>query len=90
MRHNPLPNGESLPLNESAGSTAGPEGTIRFAYGQNPLTRPRPSAALSDLDAWRRILVDLGLVGQRDDRYDGYGYGNISARDPDDAHHHCI
>ena len=39
-------------------------------------------AEMAALDAWRSILHRLGLVGQRPDRYDGYGYGNVSARTP--------
>ncbi len=29
---------------------------------------------------WRHILFQLQLIGQSQDRYDGYGYGNISER----------
>ena len=32
------------------------------------------------LIAWREILVRLGLVGQDEARYDGAGFGNVSAR----------
>lgn len=32
------------------------------------------------LAAWREILVSIGLVGQHPARYEGFGYGNISAR----------
>ena len=33
-----------------------------------------------ELIAWRKILFDLGLIGQDPRRYDGAGYGNISVR----------
>lgn len=33
-----------------------------------------------ELLSWRRILFDLGLVGQDPLRYDGAGYGNMSCR----------
>ena len=32
------------------------------------------------LAAWREILAHLGLIGQDPARYEGYGYGNVSAR----------
>ena len=35
---------------------------------------------VSELSAWRSILKDLGLLGQTPERYDGYGFGNISMR----------
>ena len=61
-----------------------PEGTIHFAYDLQP-----PDSAVAEpiqyatLNAWRRILMDLGLVGQDADRYEGLGFGNLSARDPE-------
>lgn len=60
------------------------EGIIRFAYDLQP-----PGGALiadaqfRDLSAWRLLLRRLDLLGQRSDRYDGLGYGNLSARDPE-------
>ncbi len=38
------------------------------------------SQAIGELLAWRRILFELRLIGRQADRYDGAGYGNISAR----------
>jgi len=35
---------------------------------------------LSSLSAWRSMLKDLGLLGQTPERYDGYGFGNVSLR----------
>ena len=60
------------------------EGTIRFAYGLRELTRPVDPDVIAELNAWRHILFDLRLVGQDADRYDGFGFGNLSARDPED------
>ncbi len=37
---------------------------------------------LRELNVWRSILFGLGLIGQDDDRYQGYGFGNLSMRDP--------
>jgi len=35
---------------------------------------------VTSLSRWRTILKDRGLIGQEPDRYDGYGFGNISMR----------
>ena len=35
---------------------------------------------LPTLDGWRCVLKRLGLVGQDPNRYDGYGFGNLSHR----------
>ena len=32
------------------------------------------------LVAWRELLARLGLIGRDPDRYEGHGYGNVSAR----------
>lgn len=32
------------------------------------------------LAAWREVLARLGLIGRDPSRYEGYGYGNVSAR----------
>jgi len=57
------------------------EGVIRFDLEYTtsaPLTIP----GLDELNAWRRILRQLGLFGQDSERYGGYGFGNISRRLP--------
>ena len=57
------------------------EGVIRFDLeftAAQPVTIP----GLDELNAWRRILRQLGLIGQDPDRYGGYGFGNISRRMP--------
>jgi ribulose-5-phosphate 4-epimerase/fuculose-1-phosphate aldolase len=57
------------------------EGVIRFDLEYTtsaPLTIP----GLDELNAWRRILRQLGLIGQDPERYGGYGFGNISRRLP--------
>ncbi|MCS7060394.1 MAG: class II aldolase/adducin family protein [Anaerolineae bacterium] len=46
---------------------------------------PAPPVDLStyrELNAWRAILYRLRLIGQEADRYEGYGFGNISQRLP--------
>lgn len=60
------------------------EGTIQFAYHLETPTGPAAAAdLLHRLLAWRRVLRRLDLLGQARDRYGGFGYGNLSARDPD-------
>lgn len=60
------------------------EGIIQFAYSLCEPDGPVADARLfAQLSAWRQILLRLGLVGQDHDRYQGHGFGNLSARDPD-------
>jgi ribulose-5-phosphate 4-epimerase/fuculose-1-phosphate aldolase len=57
------------------------EGVIRFDLkftAAEPVTIP----GLDELNAWRRILRQLGLIGQDPGRYGGFGFGNISRRLP--------
>lgn len=57
------------------------EGVIKFQleFTEAP---PLSEDLLRKLSAWRRILYRLELIGQTPDRYDGYGFGNISLRLP--------
>jgi ribulose-5-phosphate 4-epimerase/fuculose-1-phosphate aldolase len=57
------------------------EGVIRFDL-EFTTTAPVTIPALDELNAWRRILLQLGLIGQDPKRYGGYGFGNISRRLP--------
>lgn len=41
---------------------------------------PLPLAELRELNAWRKLLWQLELVGQDASRYDGLGFGNLSRR----------
>lgn len=60
------------------------EGVIRFAYDLKPPDSGILDASLfAQLRAWRQILMQLGLVGQTPARYQGFGYGNLSVRDPE-------
>lgn len=60
------------------------EGTIRFAYDLKPFTGNVSEEGLfQQIRAWREVLIRLGLVGQNRDRYQGAGFGNLSARDPE-------
>lgn len=58
------------------------EGVIKFKMQHRALALParRFGALAAELTAWRGILAQLGLVGQQEGRYDGAGFGNLSAR----------
>lgn len=55
------------------------EGVIKFQ-----LNYQRKAALRADdivqLNSWRAIMVQLGMLGQTAARYDNYGFGNISQR----------
>ena len=55
------------------------EGVIKFKM-EYTAAAPLAAADLRALNAWRRILVMLELIGQTPSRYEGYGFGNISCR----------
>jgi ribulose-5-phosphate 4-epimerase/fuculose-1-phosphate aldolase len=58
-----------------------PEGVQQFAMAHE--TRPLPADCLAparELDALRSQLRGRGWLGQDPRRYEGYGYGNLSAR----------
>ena len=55
------------------------EGVIKYSI-QHTTAAPLPAGELSELNAWRKILVLLKLIGQDPARYAGYGFGNISQR----------
>jgi len=57
------------------------EGVIQFAYHLEPPVAEAADAQLAaTLNAWRRILQDLRLLGQDVSRYGGVGFGDISVR----------
>jgi ribulose-5-phosphate 4-epimerase/fuculose-1-phosphate aldolase len=57
------------------------EGVIRFDL-EFTVAVAVTTPGLDELNAWRRILRQLGLIGQDPTRYGGYGFGNISRRLP--------
>lgn len=57
------------------------EGVIKFELEFAPDEAPS-AAELGDLEGWRRLLHDLGVVGQDSARYGGLGFGNVSRRLP--------
>lgn len=59
------------------------EGVIKFDLEFSTSTAT-PSVDLRELNAWRRLLWQLELIGQDSKRYGGYGFGNVSQRIPAD------
>jgi ribulose-5-phosphate 4-epimerase/fuculose-1-phosphate aldolase len=59
-----------------------PEGVIFFnaQHENRPLEERIHGETIRTLSAWRQILAHLGLLGQDPARYEGLGYGNVSAR----------
>ena len=55
------------------------EGVVKFQVRFTPAPA-LPAEQVAELTAWRRILIWLELIGQTPDRYEGYGFGNISRR----------
>ncbi len=53
------------------------EGVIKFQLDYT-LKPPFVIAAYSELNAWRKIMFKLDLIGQDPHRYSGYGFGNMS------------
>lgn len=55
------------------------EGVIKYrlSHTQQPID---PALSLTGINAWRTVLFRLGLIGQRADKYDNLGFGNISQR----------
>jgi L-ribulose-5-phosphate 4-epimerase len=58
------------------------EGVTRFEVEHE--TRPLDERVYGEtarvLAAWREVLARLGLIGRDPERYEGLGYGNVSAR----------
>jgi ribulose-5-phosphate 4-epimerase/fuculose-1-phosphate aldolase len=55
------------------------EGIVKYQC-EYQLAEPLPAAQISELNAWRKLMVLARLIGQDANRYGGYGYGNISCR----------
>lgn len=55
------------------------EGVIKYQLDYTPAS-PLPAEQVREINAWRKILYLLQLIGQDDNRYGGYGFGNISRR----------
>lgn len=57
------------------------EGVIKFQLDHELTTLP--PVDVMEIDAWRSIFKQTGTIGQIADRYDGYGFGNLSRLSPD-------
>lgn len=55
------------------------EGVIKFQLSYQPMALP-PAVNITEINAWRTLCVQLGMLGQHPARYDNYGFGNISQR----------
>ncbi len=57
------------------------EGVIKFQldFAEGPAPAEE---LLAELNAWRAVFRECGLLGQDPQRYDGYGFGNLSRRLP--------
>ncbi|HSO67275.1 MAG TPA: class II aldolase/adducin family protein [Desulfatirhabdiaceae bacterium] len=56
-----------------------PEGVIQFNLSFQK-TGALDKKWIQRIQPWRHILFKLNLIGQSAEKYDGYGYGNISER----------
>lgn len=55
------------------------EGVIKYSLIHKDIALNK-DISLSEINAWRTILFKLDFIGQTKERYDGYGFGNISQR----------
>ena len=58
------------------------EGVIQFeaSHDDRPLPPRIYNCTVSPLNAWRALFFELGVIGRDPQRYEGAGYGNLSAR----------
>ena len=55
------------------------EGVIKFQLFYQAAPLPA-NIDITELNAWRTLCVQTGMLGQHPERYDNYGFGNISQR----------
>jgi len=55
------------------------EGVVKYDF-EYIKSAALDSLEINELNAWRKILFLLKLIGQNPERYDGFGYGNVSCR----------
>jgi ribulose-5-phosphate 4-epimerase/fuculose-1-phosphate aldolase len=65
------------------------EGVIKFSLEFTDANVIQPAWILQ-FNAWRHIHHRLQLIGQMSDRYQGYGFGNISMRQPGEPENFII
>jgi L-ribulose-5-phosphate 4-epimerase len=55
-----------------------PEGVIKYQLTHTEAPLPLSATAFSEINVWRTIAYQLGVIGQDSTRYGGLGFGNIS------------
>ncbi|MGB1251451.1 MAG: class II aldolase/adducin family protein [Candidatus Promineifilaceae bacterium] len=55
------------------------EGVIKFQLDFQSAAA-LSAETIAELNAWRKVLVMMGMIGQTPERYSNYGFGNISRR----------
>lgn len=65
------------------------EGVIKYHLDFSPAEPPLLSQ-IEEINNWRTLLHQMGLIGQDPERYGGLGYGNISCRLPRDKDNRFI
>lgn len=55
------------------------EGVIKYKLSHQNIPINK-NISIAEINAWRTIFYKLELIGQVAERYDGYGFGNISQR----------
>ena len=58
------------------------EGVIKFKLRYRASLAPLLFVSIQEIGHWRQEMVVAGLIGQDPERYDGYGFGNLSCRLP--------
>jgi L-ribulose-5-phosphate 4-epimerase len=57
------------------------EGVIKFQLDHEVMTLEALEANdVAEINAWRTVFNQTGTIGQVADRYDGYGFGNLSQK----------
>jgi ribulose-5-phosphate 4-epimerase/fuculose-1-phosphate aldolase len=56
------------------------EGVIKYSLDFQRKTACVNDGILREMNACRSVMIEQGLLGQDDQRYGGYGFGNISIR----------
>lgn len=55
------------------------EGVIKYKLTHKNISVNK-NISITEINAWRTVFFKLGLIGQIEGRYEGYGFGNISQR----------
>jgi ribulose-5-phosphate 4-epimerase/fuculose-1-phosphate aldolase len=54
------------------------DGVIKFQLEH--ISEQLENLMTDEIDAWRSVFKQLGIIGQDEGKYDGYGFGNLSLR----------